>query len=136
MPRVFTSKRQKIGQLGESIAVTFLKNHGFRVLERNYTRKWGELDIIAEKDQELHFIEVKAVSREKNRNNTKDIRDQYRPEENMHPIKLRKIYRTIQSYLIDRHIPDSMVWQIDLVCVYLDSVQKQAKVKIIENIVG
>ncbi len=136
MPRVFTSKRQKLGQLGESIAVTFLKNHGFRVLERNYTRKWGELDIIAEKDQELHFIEVKAVSREKNRINTKDIRDQYRPEENMHPIKLRKIYRTIQSYLIDRHIPDSMVWQIDLVCVYLDSVRKQAKVKIIENIVG
>lgn len=136
MPKVFTSKRQKIGELGEQIAVTFLTNHGFSVLERNFTKPWGELDIIAEMDEKLYFIEVKSVSREKKRQNSNlDYKD-YRPEENMHPLKIRKIYRTVQTYLADREVPDSIDWQVDLVCVYLDSEKRQAKVKRIENIVG
>jgi putative endonuclease len=135
MPKVFTSKRQKLGQLGETIAVTFLINRGFSIVERNYTKPWGELDIIAEMDKKLYFIEVKSVSREKKTEFHKRI-DDYRPEENMHPLKIRKIYRTIQTYLADREVPDSMDWQVDLVCVYLDSENRQAKVKRIENIVG
>ncbi len=133
MPRVFTSKRQRIGEFGESIATIYLVNHGYRVIERNYTRRWGEIDIIAEMDEKLYFIEVKSVSREKSKNiNTKG----YRPEENMHPLKVSKIYRTIQTYLADRDVPDTVDWQVDLLCVYLNPELKQAKVKRIENIVG
>ncbi len=79
MPKVFTSKRQKLGQLGETIAVTFLINRGFSIVERNYTKPWGELDIIAEMDKKLYFIEVKSVSREKKTEFHKRI-DDYRPE--------------------------------------------------------
>ena len=43
----FTSDSQKIGQLGEDIACKFLMKHEFSILERNYTKKWGEIDIIA-----------------------------------------------------------------------------------------
>ena len=59
----FTSNSQKIGQLGEDIACKFLMKHGFSILERNYTKKWGEIDVIAEKGKKLYFVEVKSVSR-------------------------------------------------------------------------
>ena len=55
----FTSNSQKIGQVGEDIACKFLMKHGFTVLERNYTKKWGEIDIIAQKEDVLYFVEVK-----------------------------------------------------------------------------
>ena len=64
MPKVFTSDTQKTGEIGENIAVKFLVKQGFSILDRNYTKKWGELDIVAKKDNKLYFIEVKSVSRE------------------------------------------------------------------------
>ena len=62
MPKIFTSKTQKTGEIGENIAVKFLVKHNFTILERNYTKKWGELDIVAEKQGKIYFIEVKSVS--------------------------------------------------------------------------
>ena len=64
MPKVFTSEKQKIGEIGENVAAKFLMKHGFAILDRNYTKKWGEIDIVAEKDNLLHFVEVKSVVRE------------------------------------------------------------------------
>jgi Holliday junction resolvase-like predicted endonuclease len=62
-----TAKRQT-GDIGEEVACKYLENKGFSVMERNYLRKWGEIDIIAQKDingaKRLYFIEVKTVSRE------------------------------------------------------------------------
>ena len=133
MPKIFTSKKQKIGEFGENIAVTYLVNHGYCVVERNYTKRWGEIDIIAEKDYKIHFIEVKSVSRE--RKSTK-YTETYRPEENMHPLKLRRMHRTIQTYLTDREIPDDVDWQVDLVCVYLDHAKKQAGIQMMRDIIG
>ncbi len=132
MPKVFTSKSQRIGEIGESVACIYLTNHGYRVIGRNYTRKWGEIDIIAEKDEKLYFIEVKSVSRERKRGSYYDT---YRPEENMHPLKLARVYRTIQSYLMDSRVPDGVEWQLDLVCVYLEPKNRRAKVKRIGNII-
>ena len=56
MPKVFTSKSQRIGEIGESVACIYLTNHGYRVIGRNYTRKWGEIDIIAEKDEKENVV--------------------------------------------------------------------------------
>ena len=49
MPKVFTSETQKIGKL-EKMCSKFLMKHNFLILDRNYTKKWGEIDIVAEKD--------------------------------------------------------------------------------------
>jgi putative endonuclease len=133
MPKVFTSQRQKIGELGEEIATVFLMKQGFEILERNYTQKWGEIDIVAMKTKKLYFVEVKAVSCAMayvTRVTT------YRPEENMHPKKLEKLYRTIETYLMDKKVPEKVEWQLDLLCVYIDQINKKSKVKVIENIVG
>jgi len=131
MPKVFTSEKQKIGKIGESIAEKFLKKKGFLILEKNYTKKWGEIDIVTEKSNKIHFIEVKSVSYLPNKKETRE----YQPEENMHLWKRKRISRTIQTYLVDKQIPEEKEWQVDLLVVYMDLKNKKARIKTIENIV-
>ena len=141
MPKVFTSEKQKVGELGENIAVKFLVKHDFLILDRNYTKKWGEIDIVAEKNSKLYFIEVKSVSREtlntfipKSYNNS-DTRYQSRPEDNMHPWKLKRLSRTIQTYLLSKKISEDREWQVDLLVVYLCQKEKRARVKVVSDII-
>ncbi len=58
-PRSTPSSRT-IGRQGEDLAADFLKKSGYRVLERNYSCKLGEIDMIARDGETLVFIEVKA----------------------------------------------------------------------------
>jgi len=51
----FTSNSQRIGELGEGVACEFLVRHGYSILERNYTKKWGEIDIIAQKGDKRYL---------------------------------------------------------------------------------
>jgi putative endonuclease len=55
-----TLGRLKFGRDGESVALMFLKKKGYRILEKNFRTKVGEIDIIAEQDGTIVFIEVKA----------------------------------------------------------------------------
>lgn len=135
MPKVFTSETQKRGEIGENIAVKFLMKHGFSILERNYTKKWGEIDAIVEKEGRLHFIEVKSVSRPELVNVSRETLDQYKPEDNMHSWKLQRLSRTIQTYLLSKKIPEETEWQIDLLVVFLDMKNKKAKIKVVEDLI-
>ncbi len=137
MPQVFTSKTQKTGQVGENVAVRFLMKHGFLILGRNYTKKWGEIDIIAEnkKENKIHFIEVKSVTHETYKNKEGEENDNYRPEDNMHPWKLKRLSRAIQTYILEKDIDEDKEWQVDLAVVYLDLVHKKARVKLVKDIV-
>ncbi len=121
--------KRKIGDIGEDVACKWLEKRGFRVLERNYLKPWGEIDIVAEKGDLLSFVEVKSVSRE----TSASLR--IRPEENMHPAKLKRLHRAVQTYLLDHHVPERRPWQIDLACVYLDFSTRRAKVEVIENVI-
>ena len=148
MPKVFTSDKQKIGELGESLAVMFLMKQGFRVIERNYTKKWGEIDIVATKDNRLYFIEVKSVSHETNSENFDPGAynvsyetdngldgDNYRPEDNMHPWKLQRLSRTIQTYLLSKNVSEDLEWQLDLFVVKIDMNRKIGRIKIVSDII-
>lgn len=130
MPKIFTSKSQRTGQFGENIAVRYLMDRGFTIIERNYTKKWGEIDIIAQKGEAVHFIEVKSKS-------VLDCnaipKNGIRPEEGMHPRKINRIKRTLQTYLIERNISDD--WKFDVVLVYMSDIQRQARVELMENII-
>ena len=119
--------KKKIGALGENMAFRFLVKRGFRILDRNYSKKWGEIDIVAEKDKIFRFIEVKSiVSYETNR---------YRPEENVHYQKLKRLSRVIQTYLLDKKVSYETEWQIDVLAVFLDLENKKAKFRFTENII-
>lgn len=132
MPKVFTSKTQKIGQLGEELACKFLLKSGFNVIERNYTRKYGEIDVVAIKDRIVHFVEVKSIVVD----NLSDVTHvtKIRPEENLTFFKYQKISRTIQSYLSYKNYSQDQKWQIDLLCIAIDMNQRIGKVSVIENV--
>lgn len=126
-----TAKR-KLGDIGEDVACVFLKKRGYEIVERNYLRKWGEIDIISRKGGKLHFIEVKSVTH---------ATSGYRPEDNMHPWKLKRLYRTIETYLLhQKHSEgptgDGVDWQLDLITVRINTDTREARVELIENIVG
>ena len=103
-------------------------------MERNYTKKWGEIDIVAEKANKLYFVEVKSVARETLDNVLSEISG-YNPEDNMHPWKLKRMARTIQTYLLSKKIPDEKEWQVDLLVVFLDIKHKKARVKVVKDII-
>ena len=51
---------QNIGETGEEYAVNFLKKKKYKILERNYRKRFGEIDIIAENKNNIVFVEVKT----------------------------------------------------------------------------
>ena len=124
-------KRKEVGRIGEDIAAQFLEGKGFRIVARNYRKPWGEIDIIAEKGREVHFVEVKTVSRESLPNVSREM-DNYRPEEQVHPAKLRKVARTAELYM-DAH-SDVREFQIDVVGVFLDIKTRRARCRIFEQV--
>jgi putative endonuclease len=127
MPRKFTSINQKKGKIGEKIAEKYLINKGFRIIETNYTISIGEIDIIAIKNNIIHFIEVKSVTREISLFNSSI--NLYNPAENFHRKKLERVYKTANTYCITNNVHDQ--WRIDLLCVYIDHKVKKAKVDMI-----
>ena len=134
MPKVFTSETQKTGEIGENLAVKFLMKHDFSILDRNYTKKWGEIDIHPEKENKIHFVEVKSVARETLKYVTHETLDQYKPEDNMHPWKLKRLARTIQTYILSKKL-DEKEWQVNLVVVFLSLKDKNAKIKVVKDII-
>lgn len=123
------TKKQQIGQIGEDIAVKFLVKHGFLVVLRNYRKKFGEIDIICRKNKRLHFVEVKTVSCR-----TVDGEyDAYRPEDNVHHAKLKRIGRTVQAYVFEYDVVDD--WQFDVVTVVLDHEKKTARVDVFSDLI-
>ena len=54
------SERSKLGDWGEDAAGEFLERRGFRILERKYRCKWGEVDLVARDGPDLVFVEVRT----------------------------------------------------------------------------
>ncbi len=136
--KVFTSDKQKTGEIGEEVVCKFLMKHGHEILERNYTKKWGEIDIVSvtrETDNFatiLHFIEVKSI-KVGNLDQVKYMH--YDPAQNMHPMKARRLLRTIETYLLERKVSFKTKVCIDLACAYLDMKNKTGRVVMYEDLI-
>jgi len=124
--------KNKIGKLGEDIACRFLMKQAFSIVERNYWKKWGEIDIIAEKHGNKHFVEVKSVARENIDNVAHETG--FRPEENVHERKIQRLSRVIQTYIAEKGIEIGK-WQFDIITVYIEEKSKRAKVIRHENVI-
>jgi putative endonuclease len=120
--------RQK-GNKGEDIACVFLDKRGFRILARNYAKRWGELDIIATKDNSLHFFEVKSVMFEE------VAVGNHRPEDNVHGLKTRSIRRMIETYMDEYKIQSEMEFYFHVLCVFMNVQKRSARVKWIRNVI-
>lgn len=89
---------RKSGIEGENLAVEYLKSKGYKILERNYSSKTGEIDIIAQDRGYIVFIEVKS----------RDNLNFGRPVESITRQKVRSIIRTAQCYLLYKRKQNSL----------------------------
>jgi len=77
---------RKIGNIAENRACEYLKKNGYKIIERNFYTKFGEIDIIAFKDDVFHFIEVKSGK-------------SFEPIFNITPTKIKRIIRSAEVYI-------------------------------------
>ena len=98
----------KFGKLGENLACTYLKNNGYRIIERNFEAKQGEIDIIAIDKEELVFIEVK----------TRTNIHYGKPVEAVDNKKQKHFIKTVEYYLYSRNLENEFV-RIDVIEIYL-----------------
>ena len=122
--------RIDIGALGEQIAGDFLMKKGFRIIEKNYRKPWGEIDIVAKKAGVMRFVEVKTVSREMDRHVSRE--PSHEPEEMAHAFKLEKLSRVVETYMSANKL--DMEYQIDVVTVVLDSRKRIARCRLYEQV--
>lgn len=129
------AKHNEIGKLGEEIVCKWLLNKDFKIIEQNYNKKCGEIDIVArETNGKIHFIEVKTVSYETKHDLLDAVsRRTWRPEENVHAQKQKRLSRTILIWLNERKYSGD--WVIDIAAVRIVPREKYGRIKFIENII-
>jgi putative endonuclease len=111
---------RKTGQIGEEFASRALSEKGYTILERNYSNKFGEIDIIAKDKGLLVFVEVKA----------KIGVDFGLPEEMVGKGKLYRIRSMATVYLKGKEVP----CRIDVVAIVLDEDMKVTRLTHYENV--
>ncbi|HEY2160031.1 MAG TPA: YraN family protein [Solirubrobacteraceae bacterium] len=104
-------RRKRLGDAGEELAAQHLLRRGFRILDRNYRTRWGELDIVAFDGTTIAFVEVKTRIAAAGRT----------PFESLHPRKREQVRRMASSWLSDRvGRPFARVLRFDAIGVTLD----------------
>jgi len=106
-----TIETKQLGSLGEETAVKYLKEHGYKILDRNFRyKRYGELDIVAKKSEDLAFIEVKTRLKS-------GIDSNYAPEDNITYFKQKQLIKLAKIYLAKKKIPIDTSWQIDIIAI-------------------
>lgn len=121
------SPKRKFGDVGEKIAEKYLLEKGYAIIDRNYQKKYGEIDIVAKKNGLLVFVEVKA-------RDMKHVHN-FLPEQSVNKSKIQKLKKICQVYLLEKHYGPHQRWQIDIIAISIDFDTKKARVKHIENAV-
>jgi putative endonuclease len=102
-------EKQKLGQIGEDLAVKLLIGKGYEILERNYRYGHGEIDIIAKEGGELVFVEVKT------RNNL----EYGEPEYAVTKKKQKQIKKIAELYLYEKEI-EEIDCRIDVIAILME----------------
>ena len=120
-------RKQKIGKWGENIAVSYLQDKGYKILNRNYSTRAGEIDIITQvyEDGEtyLDFIEVK----------TRTTLTFGNPEDAVTGRKKDHILKAINIFLDENENLD-LPWQIDVLAIQKLSPEKPPNIQHFENV--
>lgn len=116
-------QRKGIGKQGEEYAVAYLQEHGYQILHTNYTCRFGELDIVVQKEKKIIFVEVRTR-----------ISSSYgKPIDSITYLKTRHLSRTIRCYISQYKLSD-YIFSVDAITVILDAKRKVKEIKWYENI--
>ena len=116
-----TSEIIQLGAYGEGVALDFLKEQGFKIRERNFKTKLGEIDIVAEESGTICFIEVK----------TRKSFAQGDPVEAISKNKQFKLSQMALNYLMEKKL-DNKDARFDVVSIMIDT-QGRKRIEIIKN---
>ena len=119
-----SDKKRSLGSFGEGIACGFLSKKGYRIIERNYRKPWGEIDIIAKHPHgTLVFVEVKTMRK-----------GYLQPEDQMSRAKVQKLQRTCALFANERTdlLREKRGWQIDLVAITMEG--EKSDIRHYENV--
>jgi len=112
------SHNQRIGEFGEILAKNYLIKHGYKIIETNVKLSYQELDIVALKNNQIIFVEVKTR-----------ISQYYGPAEHAFQFtKLRRFRRGMEMYIGSKKLFAQEV-RADLITVDIDRIKKTAKIK-------
>lgn len=103
------AKRAEIGAWGEAVAARHLAEHGYTIRDRNWRAGHGELDIVAERNAEIVFVEVR----------TRRSAAFGLPEESLDARKQAKLIETATAYLMKHDLLD-VQWRIDVIAIEMD----------------
>ena len=118
--------KKEVGNLGEELAIKFLRNKKYLILQKNFYIKGGEVDIIV-KDidkQEIVFVEVKT--------RTSIFFGQ--PEEAVNQIKKNRMAKSARKYLYQNNYSAQQNFRFDSISIILDFKNRQAKIRRFECI--
>ena len=101
------SKNKETGNKGEDLADKYLQMNGYKIIERNFRTRFGEIDIVCSDGQTLVFVEVK----------TKIGHDFGEPEEMVNKSKLTQVKRMGEVYLLDHKL--DVACRVDVVAIVL-----------------
>ena len=118
------NRRQHVGRLGERLAKRHLEANSFNIVETNYRASGGEIDLIAEKDEILVFVEVR----------TRRSQGFGSPEESVTPRKRAHLVAAAEEYLQAANA-ENREWRIDVVAVEIGSNDSLVRLNVIENAV-
>ncbi len=121
--------RRRVGNVGEDLACRYLTERGFTIVERNHNQRWGEIDVIAQKDNRIHFVEVKTI-----RKTLRQIKEGegFDARENLSSAKISKLIRTCEMYVQELHMQQE--WQLDGLIVSVDLLSKVAHIQELPNL--
>ena len=115
-------RNRKLGNFGERVAASHLESKGYQVLERNWSVREGEIDLIAQRNDELVFVEVR----------TRRGRDMGGPEESISGRKADHVRAAAAAY-VSAHPNAPANQRIDVVVLELDNKGRVMRVEQIEN---
>ena len=113
-------EKKALGKKGEEVALRFLKKKGYRIIEKNYVCKLGEMDIIAKEKDTLVFVEVK----------TRTTTEFGPPQLAVHSSKQRQLSKVALNYLKEKRLEDVKA-RFDVVAILLG--QKGEEIELIRD---
>ncbi len=114
--------KRAIGKKGEKYAASFLRKRGYNIIHQNLYTRYGEIDIIARKDGELVFVEVKS---------RKNLSCGY-PEDSFTRHKYKLILKSAWQYVHKSGYRG--LWRVDLIAIRMNSFDEVEDIRHYRNV--
>ncbi len=117
-----SDSRKKLGMQGEKLAAKFLKRRGYKITQRNYKCKLGEIDIVAQQDKTVVFVEVK----------TRRTKEFGPPQYAITAAKKKQISKAALSYIREKNFTEQSC-RFDVIAITFSPESRKPKIEHIEN---